>query len=144
MHMVLGSPWQLIKTRNPSSPTVTQTITPTPWTAAPCGGGIPCTARKGNRSHGLPSARTGNRNHTPLNARTGMAISLVTRTATEIVTGNVIDPKRAITDMVQIGLVDALHDTKTTTVSAAVMASMRDHTDMKVHLTAAKQSRDAE
>ena len=63
---------------------------------------------------------------------------------TEIVTGNMIDPKRAITDMVQISLTDALHDTKTMMASAAVMASTRDRKGMRVHLTAAKQSRDAE
>ena len=71
-----------------------------------------------------------------------MATSLVTRTVTGIMTGNVIDPKRAITNMVQIGLVDALHDTKTTMVSTAVIASARDCADMRVHSTTAKQSRD--
>ena len=60
------------KTRTPSSPTVTQTVTPTPWTAAPCRAGIPCVAQKGNRNHGQ------------LSARTEMAISLVTRIATEL------------------------------------------------------------
>ena len=39
---------------------------------------------------------------------------------------------------------DALHDAKTMMVSAAVMASMRDRVGMRVHLTAAKQSRDVE
>ena len=55
-----------------------------------------------------------------------------------------IGPKRAITDMVQIGLMDALHDAKTTMASAAVMASARDRAGMRVHPTAAKQTRDAE
>ena len=131
MHMVLGSPWWLIEMRNPSSPTVTQTVTPTPLTAAPCGGGLLCASQKENRNHG------------PQNARTEMATSLVTRTVTEITTGIVIGPKRVITDMVQIGLVDALHNAKTTMVSTAVMASTRDHAGMRVHSTAAKQSRDA-
>ena len=118
--------------RNPSSLTATQTIIPTPLTAAPCGGGKSGIAQKGNQ------------NHKPQNARTRTVTSLVTRTVTGIATGNVIDPKRAITDMVQIGLADAPHDTKTTTVSAAVIASMRDHADMRVHSTTAKQSRDME
>ena len=118
--------------RNPSSPTVTQTITPTLWTAAPCGAGIPCAARKGNRNHG------------PLSARTEMAISLVTRTVTEIMTGNMRDPKRAITDMVQIGLADALPDARTMMASAALMANVRDHVGMRVHPTTEKQSRDTE
>ena len=88
--------------RNPSSLTVTQTITPTPLTAAPCGGGKSGGAKqwKGNRNHGLRSTRT------------EMATSLVTRTATEIMTGNMIGPKRAINDMVQNGLADALHNGK--------------------------------
>ena len=59
-----------------------------------------------------------------------MVTSLVTRTATGIVTGNVIDPKRAITDMVRIGLADTPHDAKTMTASAAVIASARDRADM--------------
>ena len=92
--------------------------------------GIPCTACKGNRNHGPPSART------------EMAISLVTRIMTNIVTGNVRNPKRAITDMVQIGLTDALHDAKTTMASVALMANANDLLGMIVHLTAAKQSRD--
>ena len=45
--------------------------------------------------------------------------------------------------MVQIGLTDALPDAKTTTASVAVMANVRDRAGMIVHLTAAKQSRDA-
>ena len=73
-----------------------------------------------------------------------MATSLVTRTVTEIATGNMIGPNRVITDMVQISLADALHDAKTTMVSAAVMASVRDRTGMRVHSTATKQSRDTE
>ena len=127
--MVLGSPWQLIKMRNPSSLTVTRTVTPTLWTVAPCGAGIPCTARKGTRNHG------------PMSARTEMATSLVTRTAINIVTGSVRNLKRAITDMVQIGLTG---DGKTTTVSPALMANARDHVGMIVHPTATKQSKDVE
>ena len=57
---------------------------------------------------------------------------------TEITTGIMIGPKRAITDMVQISLVDALHDVKTLTASAAAMASVRDCAGMRVHLTAVK------
>ena len=100
MHMILGSPWWLIEMRNPSSLTVTQIVTPTPSTAAPCWGGLPYTSQKENRNHG------------PQNARTEMAISLVTRTMIEIMTGIMIGPKRAITDMVQSSLMDALHDGK--------------------------------
>ena len=132
MHMVLGRPWWLIGMRNLSSLTVTRTVTPTLLTAALCGGGK------------LGGAWNRNRNHGPKSTRTEMATSLVTRTVTEITTGNVIDPKRAITNMVQIGLTDALHDAKTTMANAAVMASMRDCTGMRVHSTAAKQSRDVE
>ena len=55
-------------------------------------------------------AQKGNQNHEPLNTRTRMVTSLVTRNMTGITTGNVIDPKRVITDMVWIGLVDAPHD----------------------------------
>ena len=74
-----------------------------------------------------------------------MAISLATRTMTEIVKGNVRNPKRVITGIVQISLEDALHGTKTTMAhtSMALMANMRDHMCMIAHLTAAKQSRDA-
>ena len=118
--------------RNLSSLTVSQTVTPTPLTAAPCGGGLLCTAWKGNI------------NHRPLSTRTEMATSLVPGIVTEVMTGNMIGPKRAITDMVQIGFADALHDAKTMMVSAAAMASTRDHVGIRVHLTAAKQSRDAE
>ena len=48
--------------------------------------------------------------------------------------------KRAITDMVQIGLMDALHGAKTMTVptNVVLMANMRDHMGMIVHLTAHK------
>ena len=46
MQMVLGSPWWLIETKNPSSPTVTQTVTPTSLTAAPYGGSLLCASLK--------------------------------------------------------------------------------------------------
>ena len=54
---VLGSPWRLIEMRNPSSLTVTLTVTPTLLTAVPCGGGKSGATRKGNRNHGPQSAR---------------------------------------------------------------------------------------
>ena len=75
-----------------------------------------------------------------------MATSLATRTATEIVKGNMRNPKRAITNTVQIGLTDALHGAKTTMVhtSAVLMANTKDHMGVIVHPTATKQSRDAE
>ena len=51
------------------------------------------------------AAQIKNRNHGPLSAETKMDTSLATRTMTKIVTkGNVRNPKRAITNMVQIGL----------------------------------------
>ena len=59
--------------------------------------------------------------------------------------GNMRSPKRAITDMVLIGLAEALHGTKTMTahMSVVLMANAQDRTCMIAHLTAAKQSRDA-
>ena len=42
-----------------------------------------------------------------------MDTGLVTRTVTEIMTGNVRNPKRVTTDIVQIGLMDTLHGAKT-------------------------------
>ena len=91
----------------------------------------PCAAQIKNRNHGPPSAET-------------MDTGLVTRTATKIVTGNMRNPKRAITDMVQISLADALHGTKTMMVpmNAVLMANARDRMGMIVHLTATEQSRD--
>ena len=71
-----------------------------------------------------------------------MAVSLVTRTMTEIVTGNMINPKRVITDMLQIGLMDALHDARTMMMSTAVIVNTSDHAGMIVHPTATNQSRD--
>ena len=117
--------------RNPSSPIVTRTVPLAQWTAASCGTGIPCTAQK-NRNYGPPSAET------------EMVTSLVTRTMTEIAKGNVKSPKRAITDIVLIGLTDALHGTKTMTahMSMVLMANAQDRMCVIAHLTAAKQSRD--
>ena len=118
--------------KNPSSLTVTQTITPTPLTAAPCGGSLQCTSMTENRNHG------------PQNARIEMATSLVIRTVTETMTGIMIGPEKVIIDMVQISLADTLHNVKTPMVSAAAMASVNDCMGMRVCLTAVKQSRDAE
>ena len=130
MHMILDSPWQLIKMRNLSSLTVTQTVTPTPWTAAPCGTGIPLAPQKGSRNHGS------------LSVRTEMATSPVTRTATNILTGDMRNPKRVITNMVQNGLVGTLHDAKTMTVSMAAIPNMRDRGHDSPSATATEQSRD--
>ena len=118
--------------RNLSFLIVTQTITSTQWTAVSCGASTPCTARIKNINHG------------PLSTETKMDTGLATRTATKIVTGNARNPKRVITDMVQIGLMDTLHGAKTTMVptNAVLMANARDHTGMIVHPTAVKQSRD--
>ena len=119
--------------RNPSSPIVNQTVTLTQWTAASCGTGIPCAAWKKNRNYG------------PLSAETEIATSLATRTVTEIAKGNVRNPKRVITDIVQISLADALQGTKTMTahMSVVLMANARDHMCVIAHLTATEQSRDA-
>ena len=64
---------------------------------------------------------------------------------TEIVKGNVRSPKRVITNIVLIGLMDTLHGTKTMILhmSVALMANAQDRTHMIAHLKAAKQSRDA-
>ena len=43
-------------------------------------------------------------------------------------TGIMIGPERAITDMVQINLMDTLHNVKTPMASVAAMASMSDCT----------------
>ena len=72
-----------------------------------------------------------------------MATSLVTGIMIEIAIENVTGPRRAIADMVQNGSMGALHNAKTTMVSAAVLASAKDHADMRVHSMTAKQSRDA-
>ena len=132
IHMELDSRWQLIRMRNPSFLIVTRTITPTQWTAVSCGASTLCAAQIKNRNHG------------PLSAETKMDTSLATRTATKIVTGNVRNPKRAITNMVQISLVDALHSAKTTMVptNVVVMANARDCMGMIIYPTATKQSRD--
>ena len=128
--MVLGSLWRLIKMRNLSSPTVIQSVTPTPWTAAPCGSGITCTAQKGNRNHKSPSVQT------------KMATSPVIRTTTNIETGNVRNPKKSDNRIIQISLTDVLPNAKTTTANAVVIANMTDCMGVIVHLTATKQSRD--
>ena len=85
-----------------------------------------------------------NATHRPPSTETKMDAGLETRTTTKIATGNMRNPKRAITNIVQIGLMDALHGTKTTTVprNAVLMANARDHMGVIVHLTATKQSRD--
>ena len=106
--------------RNLSSLIVTRIITPTQWTVASCGTGIPCAVWKKNRNYGPPSAET------------EMATSLATRTVTEIVKGNVRNPKRVITGIVQISLADALHGAKTMMahMSMVLMANTRDRTCM--------------
>ena len=73
-----------------------------------------------------------------------MDTSLVTRTATKIMTGNMRNPKRTITDMALTSLTDAPHFAKTMMVfmNEVLMASVGYHMGMIVHLTAAKQSRD--
>ena len=112
--------------KNPSSPTVTQTTTPTLPTAEPCGGSLLYASQKENRNHG------------PQNARTERPTSLVIRTVTETMTGIMIGPERAITDMVRIDLADALHNIKTPMVSMAAMASANNRTGMRVRSTAVK------
>ena len=112
--------------RNPSSPTVARIAILPLRTAAPCGGGT--------------SGIVQNRNHRPHSTRIKTATGLVTRVAIEIVIGTVTGPKRETSVMVQNGPLNALHDTRTTTVSTAVLTSMNVHVDMMVLLTA-KQSR---
>ena len=92
----------------------------------------------------LYASQKENRNHGPLNTRTEIATSPVTKSVTEIVTGIVIGPKRAITNTVQIGPMDALHDAEIMVASASVTVSMRDRAGRRVHLTTTKQSRDVE
>ena len=58
-----------------------------------------------------------------------------------IAIGNVTGPKRETSGMVQNGPVSALHDAKTTTVSAAVLTSANVRADMRVLSMTAKQSR---
>ena len=85
-----------------------------------------------------------NRNHGPQNARTEIATSLVIGTTTKIAKGIGIGPKRETTDVFQNGLTGILHDAESTKVITPVMANVRDHTGRRVHLTAAKPSRDTE
>ena len=81
----------------------------------------------------------GNRNHGPQSARIKTATGLVTRIAIKITIGNVTSPKRETSGMVQNGPVNALHDARTTTVSAAVLTSMNVRTGMTVLSMTAKQ-----
>ena len=53
-----------------------------------------------------------------------------------------IGKKKVTTDMFQNGLVGVLHNAETMKAIAPVMANMRDHVGRRVHLTAAKPSRD--
>ena len=70
-----------------------------------------------------------------------MAISLVTRTMTEIAKGNVRSRRRVTTDIVLIGFVDALHGAKTMK-SVVLIANTQDRMGAIAHTTATKQSRD--
>ena len=117
--------------RNPSFLTVTRIAIPPLLTAAPCGGGTSGIVRKGNRNHG------------PQSAGIKTATGLVTRIAIGIAIGNMTGPKRAISGMVQNGPTGALHDAKTTMVSAAVLASANVRANMRVFSMTTKQSRDA-
>ena len=81
-----------------------------------------------------------NRNHGPQSTGIETATGLVTRITIGIVRGNVTGPKRAISGMVQNGPVGTLHDAKTMTVSAAVLASINAHVDMRVLSMTAQQS----
>ena len=69
-----------------------------------------------------------------------MDISLLTRTAIKIVTGNVRNPKRATANMDQISLADALPNAKTmmVTMNMVIMANTRDHMGVTVPLIATR------
>ena len=81
----------------------------------------------------------------PQSAGIKTATGLVTRIAIGIAIGNVTGLKRETSGMVQNGPTSALHDAKTTTVSAAVLTRVQTfacrHEGML--LTTAKQSRGA-
>ena len=69
------------------------------------------------------------------------ATGLVTRTTIGTAIGNVTGPKRETSGMVQNGPASALHNAKTTTVSAAVLTSVNVCTGMRVFSMTTKQSK---
>ena len=127
-HMVLSSHWQQIGMRNPFSPTVTRIVTPSTSTVAQHGGGL------------LYESLIENQNHAPQKKRTKIATHLAKRTVTKIVIG----PKRATADMSQNGPTGVPCYAETTKAITPVMVNARDRADRRVHLTAAKTSRDVE
>ena len=112
--------------RNPFSPTVTRIVTPSMSTVAQHGGGL------------LYESLIENQNHAPQNERTKIATGLAKRTATKIAIG----PKRATASMSQNGPAGIPRYAETTKAIAPVMVNVRDHVGRRVHLTAAKTSRD--
>ena len=84
-----------------------------------------------------------NRNHGPRSAGIKTATGLVTRTTIGIAIGNVTGPKRETSSMVQNSPANALHDAKTTMVSAAVLTSTNVRMDMRALSMTAKQSKGA-
>ena len=113
--------------RNLSFPTVTRIAIPPLLTAASCVEGTLGVVR--------------NRNHEPQSAGIKTATGLVTRIAIGIAIGNMTGPKRETSGMVQNGPMGTLHNTKTTTVSAAVLTSANVHMDIRVLSMTAKQSK---
>ena len=110
--------------RSPFFLTVIQTTIPAPPTPALGGGGTLGVVR--------------NRNHGPQSTRIKTATDPVTGTVIRIAMGNVISPGRGTSDMVQTEPVDILHDTGTTTMSAAAPTSADIHAGMTAASTIAK------
>ena len=115
--------------KNLSFPTATWIAIPSLPIAASCGGGTSGVVQ--NRNHGLQSTR--------IKTATG----LMTRITIGIAIGNVTGPKRETSGMVQNGPANALHDAKTTVVSAAVLTSVNVRTGTRVLSMTAKQTRGA-
>ena len=114
---------------NPSSPTVTRIAIPPLLTTV---------------SHGVgTSGIFRNRNLRPQSARIRTFTGLVTRIMTRIAIGNVTGPKREKSGTVWNGPADALHDAKTTRVTAVAQPSAIIRVGMRVLLRTERRSRGA-
>ena len=78
------------------------------------------------------------RNHGPQSAQVKIVADPVTGTAIKIARGNVRNPGRETSDMVQTEPVDILHDAGTATMSAAAPISAGVHVGMTAASTTAK------